>query len=260
MNGLDLGSLFSNGCSHEDPLPVRKCDSSARNEQTVLDEYSRPTAFTLEQWIQTKATTPRLVIPSEAEESYSLVFATAFQAVTALRGNHEPQARDLHLVGIRTDLCDPSPLFQGPSQSTRRFCMCAKLGSWNTKCRSRSAVTVWNAGRNEKVRVLGSARNDKPKGEWLLLLTLVSVQEQQVPPLSAPCGARRWDDNFFELNTFPDDQTVFFCLYLHTSESNARNDKGERGYCYRHWLSVQKTRFLGCAPNEQTVFRKSNHR
>ena len=36
-----------------------------------------------------------------------------------------------------------------------------------------------------------SARNDKPRGEWLLLLALVSVQEQQVPPLRAPCGALR---------------------------------------------------------------------
>ena len=77
--------------------------------------------------------------PCHSERSRGIVLsrsATAFQAVTALRGNHEPQARDLHLVGIRTDLCDPSPLFQGPSQSIKRLCMCAKLGRRDTKCKS----------------------------------------------------------------------------------------------------------------------------
>ena len=95
--------------------------------------------------------------------------ATAFQAVTALRGNHEPQARDLHLVSQR-------PSF---AQLQKRFI--DWLGSWKMGDGSQRSVRMplsadpSPAARdsygvllllgmrlpNERVRFLGFARNDK---------------------------------------------------------------------------------------------------
>ena len=152
---------------------------------------------------------------AKPEESYSLVRQPRSTGVTALQRNHEPQARDLHLVSQRTELRTNRGKFYWlawplKSGATGRRDPSGRRESADPSPAARDfnglLLLLRERLPNEKVRFLGCARNDK--------------------------GRR----SRFGLNPLPKGKAVgreyssrTTCSFL----GCARNDKGEDGYCCR---------------------------
>ena len=119
----------------------------------------------------TKPKRQRPPSPCHSERSRGIVLsrsATAFQAVTALHGNHEPQARDLHLVSRRPSFAHAEKFYWlGPwrRQIPEIDSECRQSADPSPTARDFHGALLLLRERlpNERVRFLDFARNDKGK-------------------------------------------------------------------------------------------------